>query len=317
MDHISLTIPLTHSALNRTAEMLRGLAEDLPIPGIMKAINVGSEPIGIADAVVLKPRTLSPGEMLQEGHIVDPVKYAEAIKTGVIKELTVEIPASGETATKINQDNVTQISERADLSHGAAGLEKFQNPKPQVASSAAGMVTQQPGNPTPNTTTQTATDTPAPGAMDLDSKGMPWDARIHSSGKTKLKKDSSWKLKAGVKTKHPGLIEQVEAENRANLHYRPVEIELGTVEPTPAAQVFGGGQQPVEQITPDPAATAQPVTLAQLLQMVTPRQLENPEYATVINNVLAEKKLNSLTDLAGKPDLIEPVYKRLDELWQG
>lgn len=38
---------------------------------------------------------------------------------------------------------------------------------------------------------------PAPGALELDSKGLPWDARIHASTKAR-NKDNSWKMKRGV-----------------------------------------------------------------------------------------------------------------------
>lgn len=33
---------------------------------------------------------------------------------------------------------------------------------------------------------------------ELDAEGLPWDARIHSSGKSKYKKDNTWTLKRGV-----------------------------------------------------------------------------------------------------------------------
>ena len=45
--------------------------------------------------------------------------------------------------------------------------------------------------------------------VELDSEGIPWDIRIHSRGKTKLKKDNSWKLKKGVDV---ALVDSVKAE---------------------------------------------------------------------------------------------------------
>lgn len=50
------------------------------------------------------------------------------------------------------------------------------------------------------------------GTQELDSAGLPWDARIHSSSKEKLVKDSTWKLKRGV---DQNLVAQVQAEHRA------------------------------------------------------------------------------------------------------
>jgi len=49
------------------------------------------------------------------------------------------------------------------------------------------------------------------GAIELDSAGMPWDARIHQKGKNK-KKDLTWKLIKGIEEKSPGLVQAVTAE---------------------------------------------------------------------------------------------------------
>lgn len=52
-----------------------------------------------------------------------------------------------------------------------------------------------------------------PAGAELDSAGSPWDARIHSSGKSKLQ-DGTWKLKKGVDA---ALVQQVTAQNKAIL----------------------------------------------------------------------------------------------------
>lgn len=38
---------------------------------------------------------------------------------------------------------------------------------------------------------------PAPG-VELDEEGLPWDERIHTAAKTKLKRGGTWKLKRGI-----------------------------------------------------------------------------------------------------------------------
>ncbi len=48
-------------------------------------------------------------------------------------------------------------------------------------------------------------------AVNLDSEGLPWDKRIHSSGRTKIVKDGTWKLIRGV---DPVLVAQVKTELR-------------------------------------------------------------------------------------------------------
>lgn len=86
----------------------------------------------------------------------------------------------------------------------------------------------------PNTTTDTS---------DVDSRGLPWDSRIHSSNKEKGK-DGVWRRRRGVS-------EEVEAQ---------VEAELRGQVPAPAKQVppFGSmNQQQYQQaVTPAPVAPA-------------------------------------------------------------
>lgn len=67
-----------------------------------------------------------------------------------------------------------------------------------------------PGGAAPNALPgASAGSTPAGAA--LDSAGNPWDARIHSSGKSKLQ-DGTWKLKKGADA---ALVQQITAQNKA------------------------------------------------------------------------------------------------------
>lgn len=58
-------------------------------------------------------------------------------------------------------------------------------------------------------TTSTSTTTAIASDVELDSRGLPWDGRIHASTKTRLAKDDSWKLKRNL---DPQFVAQVEAE---------------------------------------------------------------------------------------------------------
>jgi len=239
---------------------LAGIAQDLESSNVVTAsLHPDSKPVVVgtalssvtAESQVILPRVLAPGETLE----------------------------SGEIASKITNDNVAQISQRADLS----------DPKTQAATSAV-----------------------APANEELDPNGLPWDARIHSSGKTRLKKDDSWKYKAGIKTKQPGLIEQVETENKARIAAQGgAEVVIGAVEQTAAQAAFGGGGGGGDdtQITP--------ITFPQLLTTVTSRIQSNSEYANTVNAVLVEFELEVLPQLHACPDLVAPIAARLDELWQG
>lgn len=81
-----------------------------------------------------------------------------------------------------------------------------------------------------------------PDGEELDSEGLPWDARIHSSGKSRLKSDDTWKKLRGV---DPELVKQVEAELRAALH--PAAPEAAT--PAPGVQ-----SESMSEATPPPGA---------------------------------------------------------------
>ena len=85
--------------------------------------------------------------------------------------------------------------------------------------------------------------------MELDAEGLPWDARIHSSGKSKLK-DGTWRLKGGV---DPALVETVKVELRAKWATAP-ETETPPGDPA----VFA--TPPAEETPPPPAGPPAPET---------------------------------------------------------
>jgi len=95
-------------------------------------------------------------------------------------------------------------------------------------------------------------------AVDLDSKGRPWDERIHTKAKTKIKKTGEWKLTRGV---DPGLVTQVINELDGKL--TPV-ADLAPKAPTNEATqadknvVFMSLMQVVTGLTTPPAGTTVP-----------------------------------------------------------
>lgn len=77
-------------------------------------------------------------------------------------------------------------------------------------------------------------ETEEPGAQEpeLDAEGMPWDARIHASTKTK-KVDGCWKPKRGVSK---SLVAEVEAELRGETQPEPASVPVPPApQPEPAA----------------------------------------------------------------------------------
>lgn len=90
---------------------------------------------------------------------------------------------------------------------------------------------------------QVALDT---AGKELDSEGIPWDARIHSSGKTKYAKDGTWVIKRGVTDE--------EAEKIKSLYrttpvvQAPVVVEEPKISEAPKA---------IAALTPAPIPTIQ------------------------------------------------------------
>lgn len=75
----------------------------------------------------------------------------------------------------------------------------------------------------PESTTSTNTTTATASDVVLDSRGLPWDGRIHASTKTRLAKDDSWKLKRGLE---PAYVERIENELRQVMSIPNVSAEI-------------------------------------------------------------------------------------------
>jgi len=154
-----------------------------------------------------------------------------------------------------------------------------------------------------------------PPGVDTDSTGLPHDARIHSSSKTKLVRDETWKKKRGI---DPALVEQVEAELRAAMA-APAATETTAAAafaetekpaPAPAAKTETPAPAPAaktETPAPAPAATIEPVTFPILMSKVTNAMaagtLTEPQILQAVN----AKGLASLPLLSARPDLITEV----------
>lgn len=124
----------------------------------------------------------------------------------------------------------------------------------------------------------------------VDSKGMPWDARIHS-GTKKVNADGSWRTLRGVK---PELIKQVETELKGTASFYSVDI------PAPAAPL------PVPMaVTTDYIALMQKITSA-----VATGKITRPQ----ITQILAKNKVPSLPDLELFPNAIPGINAQIERL---
>jgi hypothetical protein len=166
------------------------------------------------------------------------------------------------------------------------------------------------------------------GGVELDSTGLPWDARIHSGAKSK-NKDGRWKAKKGV---HESEVTRVEAELRsvmgANVAAAPAPIAEPAVPapPAPPAPPAAEVPPPPQAVTPPPppattpappAATDAPTTFAALMGWIGPRMAAKkltPDVvaATVASvGVMDANGVGQLTLLAHRPDAVPAVYDAL------
>jgi hypothetical protein len=202
-----------------------------------------------------------------------------------------------------------------------------------------------------------ATAAPIPASAELDSAGLPWDKRIHSSGRTKLQ-DGTWRKLKGL---DDTLVATVEAELRA-VQAIPVPQTHGSAEldadaekleamagegaagptladvglpPVPAAtlaemqaKLAAAEELPQHPVPAPPANVATmmpsllkeavvvsaPLTFADLMKHVTPMLVSGKLPQDTLLAVTAEFGLPHLAALGARPDLVEAVRARIDEV---
>ena len=150
---------------------------------------------------------------------------------------------------------------------------------------------------------------------DVDSRGMPWDARIHAKNRATVA-DGSWRKAKGVDA---ALIAQVEAELRGAApapHVAPpppasFEDQLRRVTagplplPPPPAPAAGAALPP-----PPPAPAAKLPDLSDVILVITSGGMSEAEYLPALQSVGAV----SVPDLATKPHLIPGALTALRAL---
>lgn len=158
-----------------------------------------------------------------------------------------------------------------------------------------------------------------PGIVTLDSEGLPWDHRIHSSSKAFLSKGGGWKKLRGV---DPALVATVEAELRAAMGASGPIVPPAPVAPPPPTGTCAPGAYvngalvtptaapiapPPAPVAPAPAAPAKPagaITWPVLMAKITERGITK-EVATAAANAVGIATIPLLTV---RPDLVPQVY---------
>lgn len=159
-------------------------------------------------------------------------------------------------------------------------------------------------------------------SVDLDSKGLPWDERIHAGSKAKVK-DGSWRMK---KELDPAHVAAVEAELRGRMSGNlvvptastpPLVAPVGASSPTitaslpvaPAidpAAVFGGA-----------AVASEPTTFEQLMPRITAAVTAGLMPATAVGAACASQGLASVVMLQQSPQFVPLVWATLKQQYPG
>ena len=137
---------------------------------------------------------------------------------------------------------------------------------------------------------------------DRDTDGLPWDERIHSSGRVKSG-DGRWRQRRGVD-------KAVLATVTAELSGAP------TVPAPPPVQATVPAPPPVQATVPAPPPPAPPpvtMTLAQAMPRITAGLAAGKFTQALLREVIAEYGIeNGLLGLFERPDLIPAVMAALD-----
>lgn len=204
----------------------------------------------------------------------------------------------------------------------------------------------------PSNASATAPAVPAaPGStVETDSRGLPWDPRIHASTKTKTQK-GVWTAKRGLNDE--AMVHRIEEELRATLAARapgstPGTVATAAVTPPPPAVVTAAGAAvglpsaetsssalppapPVPSpstasstaVSTLPAAPSAPTpavpssggeTFGMLMARLAPILQGDAAKAQKINEALAAFGLQSIAGLAQRTDLIAPFAQTVDAM---
>lgn len=158
-----------------------------------------------------------------------------------------------------------------------------------------------PPAPTPAVAAAVPTAPAAPsslaGSVELDAKGLPWDARIHSSGKT-LIKDGTWRYKGGVP---PERIAAVEAE------LRPLAVPVAPTVMTQAPVVPVGASLATTIVSPADA----PQTFEQIMPLITAAVTAGKLQPGAIQAACSALGLASIVQLQTSPAFVPQVWALL------
>lgn len=148
-----------------------------------------------------------------------------------------------------------------------------------------------------------APSTPAAG-VDLDTDGLPWDARIHS-GSRKKNADGRWTAKRGVNNAE--YVKAIQAELRQVMTAGPTAAPV--VAPPPVPSTPAALPAPPTGVPPASPSSADP--FVQLMNDVSARMVSGTLTHQQITAVMPQVQLQSVDQLQHRHDLIPFVRQQL------
>lgn len=143
---------------------------------------------------------------------------------------------------------------------------------------------------------------------ELDSKGLPWDKRIHSRTKSK-NQDGTWKLQRGAFEK---VIEKVQAEREI--------MKTNVTPPMPAVQPYIEPGFKTPAVPPPPVSPIDPIApvidYPALMNKITLAMSKGTLTRPQIHDVLQNLGAPPIHILGTRPDLIPQVNKMVDLIIQ-
>jgi hypothetical protein len=172
-----------------------------------------------------------------------------------------------------------------------------------------------PPPPPPVEQEQVSTLPPPPLGVEVDSEGLPWDARIHAATKTRLKSNDTWKVKRNM---DDVTVAMVKAELRATMA-APKSDEAPTADPAVLAQTPADTSNvPAPPDTTAPAGVGDDldassmITFPELMARVTADISAGSLTNEQLNQVLQARGIPNLVALNSRPDLVAPIAGDVD-----
>lgn len=153
--------------------------------------------------------------------------------------------------------------------------------------------------------------------VELDSRGLPWDARIHSRERTKIA-NGQWKNKRGT---DPELIKTVEAELAGVMSSAPASAPVVTpppviVAPPPSPATSANVASP-SNVTPPPAPSNVPLDFPSIMRKITTAVTGKIMTATQAAELAQRYGVTSPALLINRPDLFPAIDAELDIIIAG